>query len=213
MVAGPVTSLTLLADNLTVKSKIHPKYKTKYHVGNWPAYERALVRRGGRRGWKNLHLGVDRFGVIRAQALTESTVDDATTRSRLVETVAEEVARVTADAAYDTVAFYTAAGARGATVVVSPAKTASVSRRGLRFSARDRTIKRVKKLGSRRWKKEAGCHQQARVESAFFRYRSIISTGLRARTAAGRQTEALLVCNVLNRMTERGRPLSYSIGR
>ena len=25
---------------------MHPKYKTKYHVGNWPAYERALVRRG-----------------------------------------------------------------------------------------------------------------------------------------------------------------------
>ena len=29
-----------------MKSKVHPKYKTKYHVGNWPEYERALVRRG-----------------------------------------------------------------------------------------------------------------------------------------------------------------------
>ena len=27
-------------------SRIHPKYKTKYHVGNWRAYERALVQRG-----------------------------------------------------------------------------------------------------------------------------------------------------------------------
>jgi len=29
-----------------VKSKVHPKYKTKYHVGNWPEYERALRQRG-----------------------------------------------------------------------------------------------------------------------------------------------------------------------
>ena len=29
-----------------MRSKIHPKYKTKYRVGNWPAYERALVQRG-----------------------------------------------------------------------------------------------------------------------------------------------------------------------
>ena len=35
-----------LAHNPTVKSRVHPKNKTRYHVGNWPAYERALVRRG-----------------------------------------------------------------------------------------------------------------------------------------------------------------------
>ena len=331
MVAAPVAKSAPLADNLMVQSKIHPKYKTKYHVGNWPEYEQALVRRGdvtlwlspeamdawrpapsgrpggprkfsdvsiltaltlrlvfrlplrqtegflrsvlsamevdldapdhttlsrrgqqldlalrlipaqgplhlvidstglsvvgegewaavkheqsGRRGWKKLHLGVDRSGLIHAQAITESTADDATTGSRLVESVAAEVARVTADAAYDTVAFYTAAGARGATVVVPPAKSASVSRHGPRSSVRDRTIKRVGKLGRRRWKKESGYHQQARVENAFFRYKSIIGSGLRARTSAGRQTEALLACHVLNRMTELGRPRSFRFGR
>ena len=29
-----------------MKSRVHPKYKTKYHVGNWPEYERALIQRG-----------------------------------------------------------------------------------------------------------------------------------------------------------------------
>jgi hypothetical protein len=29
-----------------MKSKVHPTYKTRYRVGNWRAYERALVRRG-----------------------------------------------------------------------------------------------------------------------------------------------------------------------
>ena len=29
-----------------MRSKVHPKYKTKYRVGNWSAYEQALVQRG-----------------------------------------------------------------------------------------------------------------------------------------------------------------------
>ena len=29
-----------------MKSRVHPTYKTKYHVGNWPEYDRALVQRG-----------------------------------------------------------------------------------------------------------------------------------------------------------------------
>ena len=29
-----------------MKSRVQPKYKTKYHVGNWPAYDRGLVQRG-----------------------------------------------------------------------------------------------------------------------------------------------------------------------
>ena len=29
-----------------MKSRVHPTYKTKYRVGNWPEYERALVQRG-----------------------------------------------------------------------------------------------------------------------------------------------------------------------
>ena len=314
-----------------MKSRVHPKYKTKYRVGNWRAYERALVQRGdvtlwlsadatdawrpapsgrpggqprfsdlaietaltlrlvfrlplrqtegflrsilallsteldtpdhttlsrrsqrldvklygipaegpinlivdstglsivgegewaatkhggrGKRGWKKLHLGVDRSGVIVAQALTEATADDATTGKSLVEQMDRELSSVTADTAYDTIAFYDEAGARGATVVVPPARTASVSRRGPRSRVRDRTIKRVKVLGRRRWKKASGYHRQARVENAFFRYKSIIGGGMRARTRGGRQSEALLACNVLNRMTELGRSQSCSIGR
>ena len=314
-----------------MKSRVHPTYKTKYHVGNWPAYDRALVQRGdvtlwlapdaiatwaavgvgtrggqlqysdlaietaltlrllfhlplrqtegfltsifgmldlnlsapdhttlsrrgqhldlsfrrvppgagthlivdstglsvvgegewaaakhggrGKRGWKKLHFGVDRSGVIVAQALTEGHVDDATTGITLIETAAGDLGSVTADAAYDTVGFYEAAGARGATVVVPPTSTANVSRHGPRSSARDRTIVAVKEMGRRRWKKESGYHRQARVENAFFRYKSIIGTGLRARTPEGQAAEALLACDVLNQMAELGRPESYSIGR
>ena len=94
--------------------------------------------------------------MIVAPALTEPTVDDATIGIDLIATVDDEIARVTADAAYETVAVYEAAEMRDATVVVPPSKTARVSRRRPRSRARDRTITDVRTLGRRRWKKEAG---------------------------------------------------------
>ena len=148
----------------------------------------------GKRGWKKLHVGVDQSGVIVAEALTEATVADATTGIELIDTVDGDLASVTGDAAYDTVAFYDAAGTRRATVVVPPTKTAKVSRRRPRSSARDRTIRTVKQLGRRRWQKVSGYHRQGRVENTFFRYKSIIGERLRARTPEGQVAEALLAC-------------------
>ena len=178
--------------------------------GEW-----AAAKHGGRgrRGWKTLHLGVDRSGVIVARALTEASVDDATTGITLIEAVDGALGQVTADAAYDTIGFYEAAGARGATVVVPPTSTAHVSRHGPRSGARDRTILAVKERGRRRWKQTSGYHGQARVENAFFRYKSIIGDSLRACSPAGRGTEVVLACTILHQMTGLGRPMSYRIGR
>ena len=121
---------------------------------------------------------------------------------RLVDEVDGHRTRVTADPADDTLACYGAAGARGARVVGPPTTTASLSRRGARSGARDRTIRRVTALGRRRWKKASGYHQHARVEHAFFRYTSIVGDCLRARSSSGQRREAVLACHVLNRMTE-----------
>ena len=178
--------------------------------GEWA---RAKHDERGPRGWKKLHLAVARSGVIVAQALTEGHVDDATTALRLIDAVDGDIVSVTADGAYDSMAIYDAAGARGARVVVPPTMTVTVSRRRPRSTTRDRTIQKLQKIGRRRWKKEVGYHRHARVENAFFRYKSIIGDGLRARSRAGQGTEAVLACNILNQMTQRGRPVSYAIGR
>ena len=167
----------------------------------------------GRRGWLKLHLGVDQSGVILVHTLTEATGDDATTALDLLTAVDGPLVRVTADAAYDTVAVYETAGARGATVVIPPARTANVSGHGPRSPARDRTITLVKQLGRRQWKQASGYHRQGRVENTFFRYKSIIGDGLRARSPAGQGSEVVLGCEILNRMTALGRPVSYRIGR
>jgi len=112
--------------------------------GEWAA---AKHGERGTRGWKKLHLGVDRSGVIVAHVLTDATVDDATVGIDFIGPAAGGVASVTGDAADDTVAFHEAASARHAQFVVPPTRTARVSRRGPRSSTRDRAITDVEALG------------------------------------------------------------------
>ena len=81
----------------------------------------------------------------------------------------------------------------------------------MRPSARDRTVRRVKEVGPRRWKKESGYHEQARVENTFFRYKSIIGDRLRACHPESQEAEALIACNILNRMFKLGRPKFFAM--
>ena len=177
--------------------------------GEW-----AAAKHGGRgkRAWKKFHIGVDRSGLIVAEALTHGRADDARTALSLIDGIEGEITSITADSAYDTVAIYNAAGARSATVVVPPIKTATRSRRRRSpSSARDRTIMRVKEIGRRQWKKESGYHRQARVENTFFRYKSIMGDRLRARHPKSQKAEPVIACNILNQMLEIGRPESFAI--
>jgi transposase len=178
--------------------------------GEWAA---AKYGGRGRRGWKKLHLGVDRSGVIVAEALTAGDVNDAKAAHFLLDEVQCDITSITADAAYDTLAIYDAAAERDTQVVVPPSKSATRSRqRRSRSSARDRTIMKVKEIGRRQWKNESGYHRQARVENTFFRYKTIIGPRLRARHRESQQAEAIIACNILNRMTALGRPESFAIG-
>ncbi len=177
--------------------------------GEW-----AAAKHGGKgkRGWEKLHLGVDGAGVIVAQVLTDGSTDDAKTGLDVIRSVEADVTSFTADAAYDTIAISEAAEERSAKAAVPPVKSAIESKRGRRSTARDSTIRRVKKVGRRQWKKESGYHRQGTVENTFSRYKSIIGDRLRARTSGAQKAEALIACNVLNQMLEIGRPSSVAIG-
>ncbi|MFT7486608.1 MAG: hypothetical protein ACI9F9_002463 [Candidatus Paceibacteria bacterium] len=178
--------------------------------GEW-----AAAKHGGRgkRGWRKLHLGVDQHGNILTQVLTDSTGDDAKTGLEIIKKAKGELASVTGDAAYDTVAIYNQARSRGGRVVVPPTRSASVSPRGPRSAERDRTIRRVDKIGRRRWKKESGYHRQGTVENAFYRYKAMLGGKLHARGLAAQKAEVVIGCKILNRMLECGRPKSVAIAR
>lgn len=174
--------------------------------GQW-----AAVKHGGKgiQGWRKLHLGVDETGMIVAQALTNANVDDAATGIDLIDEVDSKIKTVIGDSAYDTRSFYDAAIERGARVVVPPIRTATTTGHG--WPQRDRAVRRADKVGRRQWKKEVSYHRQSRAENAFFRFKTIIGDRLRARRADTQEVEARLACNILNRMTELGRPKSYAI--
>jgi IS5 family transposase len=120
--------------------------------GEWA---RAKHGRHGTRGWKKLHLGVDRSGVVVAHTLTDATVDDAATAIALISVVDGGLTSVTGDAA-STRSPSTMPRGR----VVRPSSCRQPRQHRYRSAgcghARDRAIKRMKKIGRRRWKKEAG---------------------------------------------------------
>ncbi|MGK0265360.1 MAG: hypothetical protein ACI8UD_004023, partial [Planctomycetota bacterium] len=174
--------------------------------GEW-----AAAKHGGKgiRGWKKLHLGVDGDGVIVGQRLTDASVDDGNVGVDFVDSVPGKVRRVIGDGAYGSRALYDAAISRGAKVVVPPIKTAKTGGRGCR--ARDRIVRRIRKVGRRQWKRESGYHRQSRAENTFMRYKRMLGDRLHAREADGQSVEARLACNILNRMTELGMPASYAV--
>ncbi|MFT5290074.1 MAG: hypothetical protein ACI82F_002145 [Planctomycetota bacterium] len=85
--------------------------------------------------------------------MTESTGDDANTGLAIIKATKGNIASVTGDTAYDTRQIYARAASRGAHVIVPPVQSASATCRGPRSAERDRTIRRVDKVGRRRWKK------------------------------------------------------------
>ena len=178
--------------------------------GEW-----AAAKHGGRgkRGWRKLHIGVDRAGMIRAQVPTGSSGDDAKTGLMVINKTKGKLTSVTGDAAYDTVAIYDQAESRGARVVVPPTRTASLSGGKPRSAERDKTIQTVAKVDRRRWKKESGYHRQGTVENAFFRLKSMLGDQLNARGLAAQKTEVALGCKILNRLLGLGRPRSEAIAR
>ena len=61
--------------------------------------------------------------------------------------------------------------------------------------------------------RESGYRRQAGVENLFLRYKRVLGDSLRARTYESQKREAMMGCNVLNRMAELGKPESRAIVR
>lgn len=180
--------------------------------GEWASWKHGKGR--ARRGWGKLHLGVDSGGYIVASALTTNTVDDASVVAKLLAQVPEPVSRFTADGAYDAKKVYEALSDRPAPprdVVIPPKRGAVIGACPDTCPWRADNINLIGELGRRGWQKARGYHQQARVENGFFRYKQIIGGRLRARSLETQTAEVKVACNLLNTMTEMGRPVSEAL--
>ena len=94
--------------------------------GQWAAAKHGAK---GIRAWRKLHVGVDVNGVIIAEQLTDSAVDDSTVVDDFFDQVDQDIERFTADGAYDTWSIRDALAARSAIVVVPPSRKAVASGR------------------------------------------------------------------------------------
>jgi hypothetical protein len=74
-----------------------------------------------------------------------------------------------------------------------------------------RSLRRIHRVGRKRWKQEAGYHRRSLAETAVFRFKIIFGNHLSARTMPRQITEARIKCAALNRMTHLGMPDSYRV--
>jgi hypothetical protein len=78
-------------------------------------------------------------------------------------------------------------------------------------SQRDQHLSAIESEGRFGWKRTSGYYDQAHAENAFSRFKRTFGDCLRAKRDASQEREASLACELLNRMLELGRPLSYAV--
>lgn len=165
-----------------------------------------------RRRWRKLHLAVDAdTQEIAAVELTPDDVGDISALPDLLEKIEDPVGSVTADGAYDGDMTYDEVLQRHPTarVIIPPRSTAIVSEAGTR--QRDGHLRSIEQHGRLGWQHRSGYGKRSLVETAIYRYKTIIGRRLHARILPNQTTEAKIGCNVLNRMTSLGMPISVRI--
>ena len=135
-------------------------------------------------------------------------VSDVSTLPDLLEQTGGKVSSLTADGAYDGEIVYKAVAERhpGAAIIIPPRATAVANEEAT--SQRDQHIAMIAQQGRIAWQRRSGYTRRSLVETAVYRYKTIIGRRLRARNLPNQRTEAKIGCNALNRMTRLGMPVT-----
>ena len=79
------------------------------------------------------------------------------------------------------------------------------------LTRRDQHLHTIARHGRIGWQRLSDYSRRSRVETAMSRFKAILGRRLHARTLPNQKTEAKIACNVLNRMTSLGVPVSVRI--
>jgi hypothetical protein len=180
-----------------------------YGEGEWLDQKHGLR---SRRRWRKLHLGIDAVThEIVASELTPDDVGDVSEIPGLLDQIDAKVASLTADGAYDGAAVYDAVAERHpeAAVIIPPRATARPNE--TTTTQRDRHIAEISKHGRMGWQRSSGYNHRSLAETALYRYKTVVGRRLHARTLTKQRNETKVGCNVLNRMTTLGIPVTVRI--
>ncbi len=183
--------------------------------GEWKVRKHGYSKR---RTWRKVHVGMCAdSGQVLVSAVSSNNVTDEEAMILMMEALEGiPLGDVLGDGAYDTIDCREAIYDRGGKQIIPPDKNAKLQK-GKPFPCleeRDEAIRRIQNLGEEgraKWKQEIGYHRRSRVETLMFRYKTILGDRLASRREATQATEVAIKLDVLNRMTEFGRPKSYKV--
>jgi hypothetical protein len=175
------------------------------------------VRRHGadrRRVWRKVHLAVDAEGhEIRAVEMTDHRHGDGEILPDLLAQVpeAERIALIGGDGAYDTRSAYEAAAARNAALLVPPRRNGKPWKtRTAGAGERNETLRAVRHLGRRLWKRWSGYHRRSLAETAISRLKRL-GERLAAHDPARQVAEVQVRCAIINTYNRLGMPDTVAI--
>lgn len=219
----PVPHATILSRRASSLNLILPRLKNNepLHVlvdatglkvfgeGEWKVRIHGV---GKRRTWRKLHIAMDcETGEILATVATTSNVSDKEVLPNLLEQVEDEIDQLTGDGGYDYADCYELIAGRKARAVIPPRRTGRLHPQDERLGARDKSLRRIRKVGRKKWKKESHYHKRSLVETAIMRVKTIFGPSLSSRRFDNQATEMSVRCAALNRMTQLGMPDSHAI--
>ena len=169
------------------------------------------------RDYRKLHLCVDeQTGEVVACELTSKRARDASRVASLVGQIDRPISSARADTGYDTGGVYEALEnhrvQRSPRVLIPPRKGARLAADTATTRQRNRNIRGQARLGKRSWHIESGYSKRSKVETTFYRYKTLIGSAMRARGLASQRVEARIGCKILNTMTALGMPDGVMIG-
>lgn len=160
---------------------------------------------------------------MRAVGASTNDVTDGAMLPLLLAAERAPLAQVTGDGSYDQWRCWDAVAARPErprAVFPPPRLRRGPNRRRARIRQhgntrarpldRDETIRHIRRVGRRQWKRDVGYHERSLAETAVSRWKGIIGPDVHARAPERQMIEVLIGAAVLNRMTALGMPDSYA---
>ena len=195
--------LHLLIDSTGIKVEGEGEWNARKHGG------------AKRRVWRKVHLGIDEQTLeIRAVEVTSSDVGDAPMLPELLSQIPpdQQIARVTADGAYDTRKCHDAIAERGAHAVIPPRKNAKPWKTETAGAvARNEALRATKHLGRALWRRWSGYHRRSRAETKMHCVK-LLGQRLMARDFDRQVAEFQVRVAVLNGYTALGIPVTRVVG-
>lgn len=186
-----------------VKGKIHVVVDGTglkiFGEGEWKVRQHGYTKH---RMWRKLHIGIDvATQQIVMMELTDNKVGENKKLKDLLEQYKDGYSKVGGDKGYDSYACHELIGEYGAVSAINIQEDAKERKKrndNEKPLVRDEIIRRIAEIGKEQWKKEVGYHRRSLVETAMFRYKTILGNKMHARNIENQKIEALIDCNILN---------------